>query len=71
MRMLLYIKGEKRDSTRDFLNWLELQLSIKLDGIMRASFEEFVMEKCGQYPDSYLENYDEYFKLDDLYGAHK
>ena len=29
------------------------------------------MEECGQYPDSYLENYDEYFKLDDLYGAHK
>lgn len=68
---VLYIKGEERDSTRDFLNWLEPQLSIKLDGIMRASFEEFVMEEYGQYPDSYLENYDEYFKLDDLYGAHK
>lgn len=38
---------------------------------MRASFEEFVMEEYGQYPDDYLENYDEYFKLDDLYGAHK
>lgn len=68
---VLYIKGEKRDSTRDFLNWLEPQLSIKLEGIMRASFEEFVMEEYGQYPDSYLENYDEYFKLDDLYCAHK
>ena len=54
-----------------FLNWLEPQLSIKLEGIMRASFEEFVMEEYGQYPDDYLENYDEYFKLDDLYGAHK